>query len=99
MKTASRRAGVDSITEGKKFPEASRKSCGRNLKPGSKARKGLKTSHKNTAPLQKRTPEPKLSGHRQKLKVEADVLEKRKNWDFFNLLPALLKFSKLVSKG
>ena len=32
---ASRRTGVDPIAKGKKFPEVSRKSCGRNLKPGS----------------------------------------------------------------
>jgi hypothetical protein len=99
VQVASRRAGVDSITEGKKFPKASRKSCGRNLKSGSLTRKGIKTSHENTAPLQKRTPEPKLPGHRQKLKVEAEVGEKRKSWDFFHLLLAPLCFSGQTSIG
>jgi hypothetical protein len=49
---ASRSAGVDSITDGKKFPEASRKSCGRNLKPGSRNPQGIKNKprkHGSTA--------------------------------------------------
>jgi hypothetical protein len=37
---ASRRSSVDPIAEGKKFPKVSRKSCGRNLKSGSKSPKG-----------------------------------------------------------
>ena len=93
----SRRAGIDSIIKGKKFPEASRKSFGRSLKSGSKTRNGLKTSHENTAPLQKRKPEPKLASYKLTLKVEVDVLEKRKNWDFFQLLLVILKFSQQAS--
>jgi len=72
----------------------SRKSRGRNLKSGSKTRKGPKTSHENTAPLQKWTPEPTLTSYKLTLKVEVDVLEKRKSWDFFNLLLALVEFKQ-----
>jgi hypothetical protein len=48
---ASRSAGVDSITKGKKFPEASRKSCGRNLKPGSRNPQGIKNKPRKHSSL------------------------------------------------
>jgi len=59
----------------------------------------IKTSRENTDPLRKRTPEPRLIYHKPTLKVEVEVLEKRKNWDFFQLLLVLLKCSSLGSIG
>ena len=40
MIVVSSRSSVDPIAEGKKFSKVSRKSCGRNLKSGSKSPKG-----------------------------------------------------------
>jgi hypothetical protein len=51
----------------------------------------------------KRTPDPRLTSYKPLLKVEVDVWEERKNWDFFNLLLAspyytnIKKISEVVS--
>jgi hypothetical protein len=44
----------------------------------------------------KRTPDPKLTSYKPLLKVEVDVWEERKNWDFFNLLLVPPSYTKKI---